>query len=454
MRLSDSLCRLTVQRGGDDAQGAVDLALPSNTLLGRLMPSIVEIVHRDGSTPLTGCRWQLSRIGGSPLDESRTLADNEIRDGALLLLTANDPPALEWLIDDPTHIVAQANTASPTPAPRMFPVIGCLSMAGVGAAALGWPAVVAGTAGQPVTGAGLAIAAATGAVLVRRTHPDPLLSVTLGIIAITFAALAGYLVVPAGQPAAQALLAAAAAFWVAILLRRLMTGGTICLTAIAAAAMLIAGVAAGSVVWDLSTAAAGALLATLSLATLALGPRFSIAVAGIGPRPPSVDDGDGPAPHVINARAVMAHQTLTGLVIGSSGTAALGAALVACTGHRDHGSPLSAAIFTAVIGPVLLLQVRTHVDATRRTALAMGGMISVAACFALAIASWPQHAHWISVLAAATGIATLCPRLGLSVSPVTRRAVELGEYLALAAVVPVACWAGGLYGLVRNMGLL
>jgi hypothetical protein len=34
-----------------------------------------------------------------------------------------------------------------------------------------------------------------------------------------------------------------------------------------------------------------------------------------------------------------------------------------------------------------------------------------------------------------------------------RRAIELLEYLALAAVMPLACWVVGLYGLARGMSL-
>ena len=281
--MPDSLCRLTVQRGGDDAQDAVDLALPSTTHVGRLMPSIIDIVHRDGVAPTTGCRWRLSRVGGHPLDESKTLAENEIHDGALLLLTSDDPPPPEWVIDDPCHAVAQMHTASGGPALSMLSVVGCLSMAAVSAAALVWPAAVAATAGQPVTGAGLAIGAAVAALIAWRTHNDPLLCVTLSVIAVTFGAVAGFLIVPAGQPAAHVLLASSAAFSVTAVLKRLMNCGTICLTAIATVTILTTGVAACGVVWQLAADAAGALLATMSLATLAVGPRLSIAMTGIGP---------------------------------------------------------------------------------------------------------------------------------------------------------------------------
>jgi hypothetical protein len=42
---------------------------------------------------------------------------------------------------------------------------------------------------------------------------------------------------------------------------------------------------------------------------------------------------------------------------------------------------------------------------------------------------------------------------GATVNPLARRTVEVLEYLALAAVVPLACWVGGLYGLIRGVSL-
>ena len=107
--VSHSLCRLTVQGGGDDGPPAVDLALPRNADVGLLVPSIVDLVHRDAA-PAAARRWRLSRIGGSPLDESMTLNENDISDGDLLLLTAVEAPAPQWVTHDPCQSVAHAST--------------------------------------------------------------------------------------------------------------------------------------------------------------------------------------------------------------------------------------------------------------------------------------------------------------------------------------------------------
>jgi hypothetical protein len=43
--------------------------------------------------------------------------------------------------------------------------------------------------------------------------------------------------------------------------------------------------------------------------------------------------------------------------------------------------------------------------------------------------------------------------LSTKVSPIGQRGIELLEYLALAAVLPLACWICGLYGAARGLNL-
>jgi hypothetical protein len=111
-------------------------------------------------------------------------------------------------------------------------------------------------------------------------------------------------------------------------------------------------------------------------------------------------------------------------------------------------------VFTAVIGLVLLLRARTYADTIRCTALASGGTACIVVCFALVFVAMPQQAHWVCLLAATAGIGALAGLFGITATPIVRRAVELTEYLALAAIVPLTCWIGGLYELVRGSGLI
>src|ERR1700754_2720618 len=99
--MPDALCRLSVQHGPH----TVDLALPNETPIGLLLPSIVGFVHHGGAPVDEGRRWHLSRVGQERLDTAASLYDNAIRDGELLLLTASAAPIPEWVRDDQWHTV-------------------------------------------------------------------------------------------------------------------------------------------------------------------------------------------------------------------------------------------------------------------------------------------------------------------------------------------------------------
>ena len=92
----------------------------------------------------------------------------------------------------------------------------------------------------------------------------------------------------------------------------------------------------------------------------------------------------------------------------------------------------------------------------RRALVLVAGLISGAAAFALVVASDPRHAFWVCLVAVALGAGALClarVNFGSRLSPFARRGVEAVDYLALAAVVPMAGWICGAFGLVRGLSL-
>ena len=446
--MPDPLCRLSVAHGPH----TVDLALPRETPVGLLLPSIVDLVQRGTVAADEGRQWHLSRVGRQRLDEATSLHDNAIRDGELLLLTTTATPAPEWIQDDPWH--AAIDTADPGRAPtRVTATAACLYAAVLGATALAWSGVVTQATGHVITGGVIAAAAAIGAVAIGRAHPDPILCVTLSIVAVVFAAVAGFLAVPGGPSTANSLLAAAVACSTSVLLLRVTRCGAICLTALATFTALTSAASACGVAWTLPVSTTGAALSVLSLGTLGVAARLSIAVAGLAPAMPSPEHRAEDDPAQATPRAVTAHDSLTGLVIGSAGAAALGAVLVASGCVNDGRLWPNAAVFAAVVGLVMVLRARTHIDKRRRTALVVGGMAASAAGVGLVVVSAPEQANWVCVLATVVGLSMLGGAFGVTVSPLARRAVEVLEYLALAAVVPLACWVGGLYGLVRGLSL-
>ena len=442
------LCRLLIQHGPD----SVDLALPRDALIGALLPSIVDLVHRGPVAAVEDRQWYLSRVGQEQFDEATSLYDNAIRDGELLLLTTAPAPVPQWTRSDAWQMAIETVDADRVPA-RFAAMAACLCTAVLGAAALLWSGVVTHGAADVITGGGIATAAAAGAIVMRRAHPDPILCVTLCVIAVMFVAVAGFLAVPGGPSTPNSLLAAAAACSTSILLFRITGCGAICLTALATLSALTSAASACGVAWTLPASTTGAALSVLALGALGAGARLSIALAGSAPAMPGSDRGAEDDPTVETRRAVTAHHFLTGLVIGSASAAALGALVVVSSCAHNGRHWLTCAVFAAVVGQVLLLRARTHIDMRRRVALVIAGTAATAAGSALVVISAPGQANWVCLLAIAVGLSMLGTAFGATVGPLARRAVEVLEYLALAAVVPLACWVSGLYGLVRGLSL-
>jgi type VII secretion integral membrane protein EccD len=433
--MPDSLCRLTVASCTDDEHRAIDLELPADVDVGHLLPQIVDLVHRDVA-PTPGLDWLLSRVGEPPMDDSRTLNDNDIRDGDVLVLTTSEPLATEWAPCDPCHAMA----AEDEPVPRILPAISCVLLGGFGAAILASPATDMATTNRIVVGTTMALAGAAGAVAARRLHSDALICAALSLVAVLYAGALGFLTVRTGPTESSLLLSAAAMFAGAILLLRVTDCGRTCLTTVTTLSALVAAAAAAGVTWQLQLNAGGAVLVALSLATLGLSPRLSMALSGTTPEA---------APDVRRC-----HQMLTGLVLGASISASLGAAAVAVGEVREAGSTLRGTSFIAIVALVLLLRARTHVDVTRRSGLAIAAVLCAMAGFASAAVAAPTHAHVVSALAATMGAAALSCLVRPTVSPIVLRTVEVAEYVALAAVIPMACWVGGTYGWARGMNLL
>lgn len=437
--MRNALCRLTVQHDGDDdAFTEVDLALPRNTHLCQLMPSIVELARGEDAAT-AGTRWRLFRIDGHPLEESMTLDQNDVDDGATLLLTTVAPPEPVWVPCDVSHVAARlTNAAEPT---ALLPVAGAVVAAAVAAAALCWAA--APMTARLATAVGMAAAAALTAAMVDRTHTDGPVGATLSVSAVMFSAAAGFVAVPAGPAAAHLLLASAAAMSMSMVLLRLTRCAVMWLTAIAAAAALLATATGVAVAWRLQPAAVGALLACGSLLALTVAPRMSMIVTGIGPSPPDLAE---PVPDAF--RVMSTQHVLTGLVVGATTSATVGCAVL-----TFDAAPPSVA-FVAAVAVVLLLRTRTHAVSARRTALGLGGIATAALFFAMATVAVPGQVYWLSPLVGLAGVAGLSRLLGLTAGPVVQRIVDVIEYVAVAAVVPLACWVAGVYGAVRATGLL
>ncbi|MEO8814703.1 MAG: type VII secretion integral membrane protein EccD [Mycobacterium sp.] len=388
---SPGLCRVALQSEAVRA----DLALPAGVPVAMLIPSIVDLLAARGGgrrSAAFGTAYRLSRPGEAALDVSKTLAQQAIRDGTVLLLTRGADAVPAPRFDDPAQQVSAVVRARQRPwTPR------------------------SGRLAAAVTAAGLA-------------------------------GVAGFIAVPGGPDAPNALLAATAAAAVAILTVRLGGCGGPVMTTVCALAVLVAAVAAVRVSTGLPAQLIGAVTVAVAVGLARAAPRVSVAFGGLtrlsGAAP---DDPDGAV------RAARSADLLTGLVAACSAATVLGVSSAAGTpgAHRWAGVALATAS-----GAALLLQARRHTDRAQIAVLLAGGVSALGMALVVAAVTVPQHRPWLGATAAA--LAATAAGLGFAGpvrTPLARRGADLLEYLALTAVVPLACWACGWYGAVRGLGL-
>jgi type VII secretion integral membrane protein EccD len=422
-----SVCRLSVQSDRDGQTVTVDMALPAGTPVGALLPSIVALAEQP-SCESPQC-WRLDRVSGSSLDESITLAENGVHDGELLVLAAVDAPALGLVRWGSFRTAAEAG--SPRDASPPVPGPAC-----VWAAVLAALVLCARPAGHPsihlfIAAIGTCIAAAV-AVTGR--------SAASIMAAVSLAAATGFLTVPSAPGPANVFLAAAAAASLSLVLLRWIDQSPSTLVATACFSALIAVVVIIPVVTVVPVATVGAILSVSAVGVLTLSGRMAIPLSGL-----TTDQYAE-----VDERAIRAHATLAGLIGGCAGAAVLGTVLVGVGCHRYGAPSLAGAGFAAAIGVVLFLRVRTHVDEARRRALTVAGLASASAAFAITAMAHPAQTGWVSAVLIAIGLGATRP---LRLNAVAVRAVEVLEYAALVAVVPLACWVGGVYAMVRGMSL-
>jgi len=443
----------------------VDLVLPAGLPVAELIPEIVDILDGHGGDrfgDLTAKRYQLSLPGASALPASATLAQSGIRDGAILMLSQPSTPLPAPRYEDVADAVSATVDAIAHPwtrratqltgavAASYFTGIGCLilirnALNNDAIRSFGSTAAISASAG---------FVAMLAAVVAQRVYRSPIAGLTLNFIASGFAAVAGFLAVPGAAGGPNTLLAAIAAAVTSVLAMRVTGCGVVMLTAVACFAMVVAAAALAAVITAAPLHAISSVCALISLCLLGLAGRVSIVLSGLSPQLSPAPRPDSPAPEraserePLAARAIRADGWLAGLLWAFASSAAVGAVATALAGASRNGC----AAFAAIIGALLLLRAR-H-DSRRRPVFAISGILTTGATFGFAAVCAPEHGPWIA--AATAALAAVAIYLGFvvpatSFSPVVRRSVDLLEYLALVAIVPLTCWICGLYGAVRGL---
>ncbi len=433
----------------------VDLTLPAAVPIVELLPSVLDLFKRrygSGAVPVVPFCYQVSCPGAPALDSSKTLADNHIINGTLLMLTRSSTEFPAPTFDDAAEAVSATLTDATRPwtrqHSRLISAVAAAWMAGLGTALIVRSPLCPSVGVTATTGC----VALSAAVLAQRVYREPVAGVTLGLIATGLAAVAGFLAVPDGPGPANALLAAMTAGVVAVLTVRLTGCGTQTFTAVSCVALIMAVAAAASVVIALTLPAMGLLSTVVSLALLEVSARLSITWSGLPSR--SLDGPDVMGlPDRLRDNVVRANRLLNSLVAGSAAAAAAGAIITVASASPPGGARPAAASFAADTGAVLLLRARSHLDFTKTLTLLVAGTATLSAAFLAAGAATQRPVSMVAVIIVPVAVA-MC--LGfvvpaLSFSPVGRRGVELLEYLGLIAIVPLACWTCGLYGVGLRM---
>ncbi|OMC09312.1 type VII secretion integral membrane protein EccD [Mycobacterium sp. SP-6446] len=452
MSASDpGLRRVSVHAGN----ALVDLSLPAALPVATLIPSILDSLAALDIDCQPGERYHLSLPGSSALDASTTLAQNGIRDGTVMVLSQARPSLPVARCDDVAEAVSATLGAAARGSEqsqdrltsRLMGAVAAICLTGIGAATLVRNAV-GGNAARYTT-AGVAVFAGflalLFAVFAHRAHGDPMAGLTLGLIATVFAALAGFLAVPGAPGIPGVLLAAMAAAVMSVSAMRLSGCGRVTLTAVSCFAMVVAIAALAGVITTAPLHVIASVSALASLGLLEMAARVSIMLGGLSPRLPPTPGLD--TPDRLAAKATRADSWLTSLLAAFSCSAALGAIVTVVTGAPRLGC---VALATAT-GAVLLLHAH-GVDRRRALIFVVGGIVTTGTTFAITAAGIPDRGPWIAAMTAMLvaaalylgSVATVMPT-----SPLARRGVELMEYLAIIAMVPLTCWICGVYRAVR-----
>ncbi|GFG97643.1 type VII secretion integral membrane protein EccD [Mycobacterium timonense] len=446
------LCRVCIYWGAT----AADLALPAEVPVAVLIPSVVdalEVRHPDQEA----MRYQLSVPGASALDASTTLAQNRIGDGAVLVLSRPGVPLPAPRYVDVAHEVSATLEGAARPrgddGNRRVARL-CGAAAAVVVSAVGGLALLRNVLGashpRDVAALGSAAIVALGlAAIAHRVYRDAIAGLALSVIATVFAAVAGFLVVPGAPSVSNVLLAGAAAAAAAVLGMRLSGCGVVALTAAACFAAVIAAAALVGTISAAPVHVVASAAGVLSLGLLAAAPRVSIALAGLSPRWATSEVADcEPSDSSVSARAVRADRWLVSLRAGLSASAGVGAVVTVLAGAPRP----SCLVFGAVTAAVLLLRCGSG-DSAGLTGFAVSGIVTAATTFGVAAVLIKADGP---TLVAATALVAAAMYLGFAAtasSPVVLRCAEALEWLAWAALVPLACWIGGLYAAVRGMNL-
>ncbi|WP_459545890.1 type VII secretion integral membrane protein EccD [Nocardia sp. X0981] len=460
----------------------VDLGLPATVPLVTFIGDLVAVIESrnapsaepDENAPRAAEHWTLGRLGQPPIPLDATLAEAGIFDGDLLLLRSVRSKEPLPLFDDVIDAIARLTDSasrnwSDTAARRL----------GLAVALLAAPLamVLLAVSGTRIAAGALAvsvgIAAFVTAVIVARRRSEATVAAVLLWCALVLFGPGVALLVPGELGSPHALITCASTVVVVASMYRL-TGSGATLVAATLTLAVFGGVAAGvMVVGDIDPvkiAAAGVAVAltfitpTAQLSRLAAKlPVPPVPTAGgvIDPadhEPRPTIEGIGvigatalPSAIGLSEKARAANEFQSGMIIGATVTAAVGAFVAADPFGSRHWQGITLAV---IAGVVLILRGRAYADLVQAGVLIGGGSGTLLALlFGLGIgaggAALPIAGALLALAAAAFFFGVAGP--STDPSPLVRRGGELFEYGLIVAILPLVVWIMDLYALARNI---
>ena len=435
-----------------------DIAIPGTAPLAQLLPALLG--HAGADLPDAGAAhggWALQRLGGWPLDTAKSAIALGVRDGEVLYFRPRRVELTAPVFDDPAESIgwtlAERTARWSERATRA---------AGLAATAV---LLAAGSAGLLMSGRAWHVPAALGgavsvvliliAATVARTIDDRPAAAVVAACALPYGAIGGLLGTAGdrtlGHLGAAQVLAAFAALLAATALAGFAVGiehGVFFGGTVAATIGLGSAFAAAR-----SSAAGGAAVGTcLALLLLPLIPTLAYRSARL-PKPylpGSAEDlrretqGTSPA-------ASLALRTLVADRLMTAATCAVAAIVTAAAVFLVRGDSWPALALAADAGVLLASRALMFTGLYQRGGLLLGGAASIVLAALAASHRAGALAALIPLGAAALAAAGFALNPDRTLSPVSRRLVDVGEALLMVAAVPLALQVLGVYTYLRSL---
>ncbi|MFF3224952.1 type VII secretion integral membrane protein EccD [Nocardia suismassiliense] len=464
----------------------LDVGLPATVPIASFIGDLVALIEsrnpeqvdaEDDSVPLQAQHWTLARVGQEAFAPSRTLNDADVHDGELLVLrsvTAKEAPALfDDVIDAVSRLTAEEFRSWTGNSARWMGLVTSVLTVLTALTLL----VISRGHGDPLAPAFVLSAAGIGAFVAAgfaaRKYLDSTTAtwLSLGGLLLLFGGAA--LFVPGALGSAHLLLACSVTLVAAVLGYRLIGSGATLFSA-AAASSVIGGVSAAVyLIWHPGLPKLSAALVIVGIAMLSMVPRMAAGLARL-PIPPvptagaAIDPADHeqrptiegigaigatalPSAAGLGERARAANQYQSGLIIACTLSAVIGAFGAADPLGAARWQGLTLAVVTGII---LCLRGRSFADLTQAATLIAGGIvIFVALILGTAMGDTEFEMFGVGLLVAfaagTVGFGVIGPHI--EVTPVTRRMIEIFEYLLIIALIPLVLWIMNVYSMARNI---